>query len=147
MEALGKLKDKFFKALDEFADAQQAKAHSKNCEDCGCCDCEDCEDDDEDDDYYDEEDGYYDDEAPVTIGYHTEHGIGTLNMTPLEKKMAAQCGCPVCDSKLIVFGKLERMGRMPTLYASICQGCGAHICFGSDEQVFFPLKDEENDQE
>lgn len=140
MNEIGKLKDTFFKALDKFMDERREK------------DCEDDEDyDNEDDDDDDEDYCYGCEDLPenntVTIGYHTTHGVGTLDMEYLEKKMSAKCGCPVCDSKLEVIAKLERMGRMPTLYAAICQGCGAHICFGSDEEVFFPLKEEEDGEE
>ena len=112
------------------------------------------EDDDEDEDEdEDEDDGLYaacvkvPQSKDVKIGYWTDNGVASLKMERIEKKTSAKCGCPVCDSELRVIGKLERMGRMPTLYASVCQGCGAHICFGSDEEVFFPLKEEEDDKE
>ena len=83
----------------------------------------------------------------VSIGYWTNAGSVKLEMKNLPEPKYAACGCPICDCRLKVFAKAERMNRMPTLYASTCQGCGAHICFGSDEEVFFPLKEEEDDKE
>ncbi len=103
------------------------------------------EDDDDDDD--DDEEEYFSYSPKITIGYYTDKGTDKLEMDKITKPTYAACGCPICDSKLKVIAKLERMTRMPTLYASICKGCGAHISFGSDETIFFPLKEEGDGKE
>lgn len=51
-------------------------------------------------------------------------------------------GCPVCDGQLNVIGSYTQRHRMPKLYATVCELCGAQICFGDDEKEYFPLVNE-----
>jgi len=104
--------------------------------------------DDDEDDEDEDDDNECDTPVKSTMSiYYIGNGTIRLEMDRISETKYAACGCPVCDGKLKVIGKAERMGRMPTLYASVCQACGANICFGSDETIFFPLKEEGDGKE
>lgn len=71
-------------------------------------------------------------------------GAGTVLEFDKEKgKKHMTGGCPICDGKLNVIGSYTLRHRMPNLYASICELCGAQIVIGDDEEQFFPVVDEE----